>query len=259
VGSTGTQGNGNSDQPSISADGRLVAFRSFATNLVPGDTNGFADVFVTDWWPGCYVDNDLDGFGTGALAFNSSTGCGIGYALNSADCDDSNSSVHPGAIDVCNGLDDDCDGTIDNGFIATYCTAGTTVHACVPWIGGEGAPSSVASSGFDIVVHSVEGQRNGLVYYGFYSTALPWAVGSLSYTCVANPVQRMAALHSGGTAGQCNGELRLDFNAWRQAHPTGLGSPFIPGQVFYAQGWFRDPGAPKGTNLSDGLRFLLCN
>jgi Tol biopolymer transport system component len=33
---------------SISADGRLVAFRSAATNLVPGDTNGFDDVFVHD-------------------------------------------------------------------------------------------------------------------------------------------------------------------------------------------------------------------
>jgi Tol biopolymer transport system component len=32
--------------PSISADGRYVAFVSAATNLVPGDTNGLADVFV---------------------------------------------------------------------------------------------------------------------------------------------------------------------------------------------------------------------
>src|ERR687892_5749 len=34
--------------PSISADGRFVAFTSFATNLVPGDTNGIDDVFVHD-------------------------------------------------------------------------------------------------------------------------------------------------------------------------------------------------------------------
>ena len=48
VASDGTQANGQSDQPSISANGRFVAFRSEATNLVPGDTNAKADVFVRD-------------------------------------------------------------------------------------------------------------------------------------------------------------------------------------------------------------------
>ncbi|WP_395695184.1 TolB family protein [Nocardioides sp.] len=37
-------------RPSISADGRYVAFTSDATNLVPGDTNGVTDVFVKDTW-----------------------------------------------------------------------------------------------------------------------------------------------------------------------------------------------------------------
>ncbi len=37
-----------SDQPSISGDGRFVAFSSAASNLVPGDTNGEPDVFVRD-------------------------------------------------------------------------------------------------------------------------------------------------------------------------------------------------------------------
>ena len=44
--SSGAQGNDSSFSPSMTADGRYVAFASFATNLVPGDTNGFTDVFV---------------------------------------------------------------------------------------------------------------------------------------------------------------------------------------------------------------------
>src|SRR4051812_9983776 len=48
VSSRGEQANGDSDDPTISVDGRFVAFFSSATNLVPGDTNGFNDVFLRD-------------------------------------------------------------------------------------------------------------------------------------------------------------------------------------------------------------------
>lgn len=48
VGVGGTQPDGESHEVSISGDGRLIAFASFATNLVPGDTNGKLDVFVYD-------------------------------------------------------------------------------------------------------------------------------------------------------------------------------------------------------------------
>src|SRR5919106_3108656 len=48
VSSTGAGGNNQSDMPAISGDGRFVAFVSLADNLVPNDTNGFADTFVHD-------------------------------------------------------------------------------------------------------------------------------------------------------------------------------------------------------------------
>src|SRR5688572_30357919 len=48
VGTSGAQGNAYSFAASISADGRFVAFNSAASNLVAGDTNAFADVFVRD-------------------------------------------------------------------------------------------------------------------------------------------------------------------------------------------------------------------
>lgn len=46
--SAGVTGDDQSFAPSISADGRLVTFYSYATNLVPGDVNGAIDVFVRD-------------------------------------------------------------------------------------------------------------------------------------------------------------------------------------------------------------------
>jgi Tol biopolymer transport system component len=48
VATDGTQANSSSFSPSISADGRYVAFDSNATNLVAGDTNNASDIFVRD-------------------------------------------------------------------------------------------------------------------------------------------------------------------------------------------------------------------
>ena len=55
VATDGTEANSNSLAASMSATGRFVTFLSFATNLVPGDANGFEDVFLRD------RDTDADG------------------------------------------------------------------------------------------------------------------------------------------------------------------------------------------------------
>jgi len=46
ISSTGDLGNGDSSNPSINADGRAVAFSSWADNLITNDTNGVGDIFV---------------------------------------------------------------------------------------------------------------------------------------------------------------------------------------------------------------------
>ncbi|HYT39940.1 MAG TPA: hypothetical protein VEN99_10535 [Acidimicrobiia bacterium] len=46
--STGEQGDGDSYNPALSADGRYVAFTSSASNLAPGDANSDLDIFVRD-------------------------------------------------------------------------------------------------------------------------------------------------------------------------------------------------------------------
>jgi Tol biopolymer transport system component len=66
VDSLGTQGNGESELPGISADGRFVAFDSGASNLVPGDTNGNADIFVHNRQTGTTERESVDGNGVEA-------------------------------------------------------------------------------------------------------------------------------------------------------------------------------------------------
>lgn len=48
VATNGAQSDGDSEEPSISPDGRYVTFSSYATNLVAGDTNNKEDVFIHD-------------------------------------------------------------------------------------------------------------------------------------------------------------------------------------------------------------------
>lgn len=62
------QASGDSDQVSISGDGRYVAFRSAATNLIVGDTNGVADIFVRDRWTGLLDRVSVSSLGEQATA-----------------------------------------------------------------------------------------------------------------------------------------------------------------------------------------------
>src|SRR5204863_3370087 len=64
IDSSGTEANGQSYYPQISADGRFVAFRSDASNLVAGDANGVSDIFVHDLQSGTTERISVDGSGT---------------------------------------------------------------------------------------------------------------------------------------------------------------------------------------------------
>ena len=70
VGSGGAQGSGESNEPSLSADGRLVAFVSFSSNLVPGDTNRWEDVFVHDRATGTTKRVSVDSRGAQGNSFS---------------------------------------------------------------------------------------------------------------------------------------------------------------------------------------------
>lgn len=61
-----------------------------------------------------YRDADNDGYGD---ASDVMTGCGgiTGYVADSTDCNDSNMAINPGATEVCNFTDDNCDGVVDEG------------------------------------------------------------------------------------------------------------------------------------------------
>lgn len=141
----------------------------------------------------------------------------------------------------------------------SYCTSSTTTGGCVPTMNFQGTPSASATSGCILSVATVDGQRTGLIFYGISGrVAFPWHASSTSWFCVKSPVQRTFVHGSGGSPGACNGGLSIDWNDFRNVYPGALGNPISPGQKVQTQAWFRDPPAPKTTNLSNALEFTVC-
>jgi len=77
-------------------------------NDCDGDTDEDSAADATTW----YADMDADGYGDAAT---STTTCAqpSSYVTDANDCDDTDTAVHPGADEYCNGIDDDCDTAVD--------------------------------------------------------------------------------------------------------------------------------------------------
>jgi len=140
----------------------------------------------------------------------------------------------------------------------SYCTAGTTSNGCLAMLSTSGAPDASAGSGFTVTASGVEGQKQGIFFYGLGGAlAQPWGTGS-SFLCVKAPTQRSPAQNSGGLINTCNGSLVLDWNAYIASNPGALGNPFTGGETVWIQAWFRDPPSPKSTSLSNAVQFTVC-
>ena len=85
-------------------------------NQKDDNCNGQIDDGVGEVW---YADRDDDGYGD----MNSSQqACENpeGYVSNDEDCEDNDDSIYPGATEVCDEVDNNCDGVVDEGLLVTY-------------------------------------------------------------------------------------------------------------------------------------------
>jgi len=107
-------------------------------NLADDDCDGLIDDRPSDAVV-YYADVDNDGFGDASRLFE---GCepAEGASTDSTDCDDTDGAIHPAATEVCDGLDNDCNGIVD-----TDATELTTWYADSDG-DGYGDPSSSVQS-----------------------------------------------------------------------------------------------------------------
>ena len=83
--------------------------------------------------PTWYMDDDGDGYGDSAASM---AACAqpTGYLSDGTDCDDGSADAHPGGAEICDGLDNDCDGTTDydHNFPADYTLIQDAIDAALP-------------------------------------------------------------------------------------------------------------------------------
>jgi len=119
------------------------------------------------------TDSDGDGFGTGA-------------ACSPLDCDDANTAVFPGAGEICNGIDDDCDGAFDEGFDADGDGWTTCDGDCA-----DGNPN--INPGATEACNSFDDDCDGLADEGFDNDSDGWS------TCNSDCDDGDAAINPGAT------------------------------------------------------------
>ena len=83
---------------------------------VDEDCDGLVDEDLQTRW---YLDSDGDGYGDAEIAIDSCDP-GEGWVVDATDCDDGAESIHPEADEICNDLDDDCDGLVDEDLESTW-------------------------------------------------------------------------------------------------------------------------------------------
>jgi hypothetical protein len=141
----------------------------------------------------------------------------------------------------------------------TYCTAGTSGSGCQALISAAGVASATSASGFTLQATTVEGDKDGLFFFGPNGKqANQWGNGT-SFQCVVPPVLRGGTMPGVGTIGGCDGTFTQDLNAlWCPGCPKPQKNPGA-GAVVQAQLWYRDPfsSSSQTTSLSDAVEFIV--
>ncbi|MEY3599232.1 MAG: hypothetical protein RL521_1654, partial [Bacteroidota bacterium] len=107
--------------PNIFVGNEQIYVKMFPDNFCQTADSVVSNILVTIPLPmqNYYSDMDNDGYGN-LNAVQPNCSLTTGYVLNSTDCNDNDATVNSGSTETCNGVDDDCDGTIDNGVLNTY-------------------------------------------------------------------------------------------------------------------------------------------
>ena len=156
-----------------------------------------------------YRDADSDSYGDPAQLVQACTQP-AGYVANSLDCDDALASVNPEAVEVCDTIDNDCDGAIDEGVKLTFYFDGDADNYGVTATTTTGCS---APAGF-VAADSDCNDANAAVYPGGFSFATAWTTTAMAWSTTIAPPPRPSTAMPTLTA--------TATRAWPQRAPSSL-------------------------------------
>ena len=267
VDSTGAQADLQTSQPSLSADGRFVAFSGLASNLVAGDTNGVSDVFVRDLLLGTTTRVNL---APGGVQANGSSGAPtlspdgrwVVFSSLASNLVANDNNLHtdvflldrgaPAGTTFCSGEGNSGPCPCGNfGSLGRGCTNSAATGGAL--LGASGVPS-LASDTLALTCMAELPSVSSLFLQGDAATAGTGFGDGLR--CAGGHLKRLY-VHSasGGTvSAPAAGDLAVSLRS------AALGDVLAPGATRYYQVYYRDPDSaycpsPQGndSNVSSGV------
>ncbi|MCC6408954.1 MAG: PD40 domain-containing protein [Planctomycetes bacterium] len=248
LGNPGTLG-GGTDGIVLSGDGRFVGFVSSSPDLIAGDSNGQADVFLRDCIAGVTrrVNETLTG-ATGAPQFWVPACSADGrYVLIHGTCANFVASDPVGTRGHAFVRDMQLTGAL----MSTYCTPKTNSSGSTPFIGWNGAPLATGNDSFFLFASGVLPAKAGLFFWSRGSASIPFGGGTL---CLAPPIVREAVQVSGAV-----GALDAGCYTHHFSHAEMSTHAVVAGDTLYGQFWSRDPGftPPNNIGLTGAVQFTV--
>ena len=243
ISTTGGGSSSESRSPSLSADGRFVAFDSLSSNLAVQRGEPPVVVWKDIHTSATVVANDDPQGGPANDWANhaaiSGDGRVVAFVSKATDLvPGASGAVYHVYVRAC-----------DVASPSTYCKPAKPAGGCIASMTFQGSPSATAGSSFLIQATGLDAKKVGLVFYG---TSGPWGQQLPDgFLCVKAPIVRPYVASSGGTSG-CAGSLTFDFNAWIA---SGADPTLVAGQDVCAQAWFRNSAG--AGQLSDAVAFLI--
>jgi hypothetical protein len=236
----------------VSVDGDNVLVGSHSDTAISANNSGVAYAFGKDWggtdnWGQSHKLTASD------QAFQDRFGWSVGlsgaFVLSGATHNDDN-GTNSGAAYI-----------IDlTGSPVTYCTAGVSANGCTATLSAVGTPSATATTGFTVTASDVEGDKDGLYFFGTNGRqANNWGSSS-SFQCLVTPVLRSGLIQGIGTPGLCDNSISRDLNAlWCPTCTNPLKNPGA-GALVGIQLWYRDPFSTSNqtTGLTNAMEFTVC-
>jgi hypothetical protein len=238
------------NDPSMSFDGRFVAFEGGTQHYVPGDPTQGSDILLQDTLLHATQQVSSNGYDNPAnfqtlrcsMSWDGRVIAFVSYADNLVPGTTGGSHVYVRISDP-----------LTSGMV--YCWPGKSTIGCQPQLALGGLPSATAGNGHDLRVEQAPNGELGLLVYST-SSSKPNLL-STDWLCVSPPLRRMPVHATGGSlppAADCSGAFAEDFNAWIA---LGQDPALTAGAPVWVQGWIRDPSAAGGAIFSDAVAFIV--